>query len=88
MSRANLKLKFRNGNYLPGSHDVVRLQDENLWEIFQEQLNTKPENLKFDNVEDGWSNFRKTICAVVDGVLGMEDKTAARNISEKALCLI
>jgi len=44
-------MKFRNGNYLPGSYDAGRLQDENLREIFQEQLNTKLESLKFDNVE-------------------------------------
>ena len=37
---------------------------------FQEQLSTKLESLKFDNVEDGWNNFRKTICEVADGVLG------------------
>ena len=62
MSRVNLKLKFRKGNYLPGSYDVGRLQDENLRETFQEQLNTKLESLKFDNVEDGWKFFRKTLC--------------------------
>ena len=87
MSKVNLKLKFRKGNYLPGSYDVGRLQDENLRETFQEQ-NTKLESLKFDNVEDEWNNFRKTICEVADGVLGKKVKTAARNISEKALCLI
>ena len=32
-------------------------------------------------------NYRETICEVADGVLG-KVKTAARNISEKALCLI
>ena len=36
---------------------------------FQEQLNTKLKSLIFDNVEDGWNNFRKTICKVADGVL-------------------
>ena len=87
-SRVSLKLKFRKGNYLPGSYDVSRLQDENLRKTFQEQLNTKLESLKFDNVEDGWNNFRKTICEVADGVLGKKVKTAARNISEKALCII
>ena len=44
--------------------------------------------LKFDSVEDEWNNFRKTICEVADGVLGKKVQTAARNISEKALCLI
>jgi hypothetical protein len=39
-------------------------------------------------VEDGWNNFRKTIFEVVDGVLGKKGRTAARNISKKALCLI
>ena len=40
---------------------------------FQEQLNTKLNtrklntSLKFDNMEDGWKNFRKTICEVADG---------------------
>ena len=57
-------------------------------ETFQEQLNTKLESLKFDNVEDGWNIFRKTICEVADGVLGKTVKTTTRNINEKALCLI
>ena len=39
-------------------------------------------------MEDGWSNFRKAICEVAEGVLGKKDRTAARNISKKALCLI
>jgi len=59
-------------------------------------LNTKHESSKFDNVEDVWDNFRKTICEVAncvlekvaDGVLGKKVKTAARNISKKALCLM
>ena len=55
---------------------------------FQEQLNTKLEILKFDNVEDGWNNFRQTICEVADGALGKKIKTATRNISENYLCLI
>ena len=59
MSRVNLKLAFRKGNYLLGSYDVVRLQDENLRETSQEQLNTKLESLKFDNAGNGWNNFRK-----------------------------
>ena len=67
VSRVNLELKFRRGNYVPRSFDG-RLQDENLRETFQEQLNTKLESLKFDNVKDGWNNFRKTICEVADGV--------------------
>ena len=56
-------------------------------EIFQEQ-NTKLESSKFDNVEVKWNNFRKTICEVVDDVLVKKFKTAATNISEKALGLI
>ena len=36
--------------------------------------------LKFDNVEDRWNNFRKTICEVADCVLGKSAKTATRNI--------
>jgi len=32
--------------------------------------------------------FRKIIYEVADGVLGKKVKTAARNVSEKALCLI
>ena len=59
VSMVNLKLKFRKGFFLLGSYDVDRLQDEKLRETFQEQLNTKLEILKFDNVEDGWNNFRK-----------------------------
>ena len=39
-------------------------------------------------MEDGWNGFRKTIYEVADGVLGKKVKTAARNISEKALCSI
>ena len=81
-------MQFRKGNSLPESYDIGRLQDENLRKKFQEQLSTKLEGLKFDNVEDGWNNFRKTICEVADGVLGKSAKTATRNISEKALGLI
>jgi len=33
-------------------------------------------------MEDGWNNFRKTICEVADGVSGKKVKTAVRNISE------
>ena len=47
----NLKLKFRKGSYLRGGYDVDILQDENLGKTFQEQLRTKMENQKFDNVE-------------------------------------
>ena len=88
VSTVNLKLKFPKGNYLPGSYDAGRLQDENFRETFQEHLNTKLDSLKFDNVEDVWNNFRKTICEVANGALGKKVRTAARNISEKALCLI
>jgi len=73
------------GNYFPESYDVGRLQDENLKETFQEQLNAVVDSLKFDNVEDGWNNFRKTIYEVINRVLGKKVKTADRNISEKAL---
>ena len=85
MFRVNSKLKFRKVNYLLGSYDIGRIQDENLRETFQEQLNTRLESFKFDNMEEGWNNVRKTICEVADGVLGKKVKTAARNISEKAL---
>ena len=52
-------------------------------------MSTKLESLKFENVEDGWNNFRKTICEVADGALGKSAKTANRNISKKkALGLI
>ena len=43
-------------------------QDKKLRETFQEQLNTKLESLKFDNVEDEWNKFRKTVCEAADGV--------------------
>ena len=43
---------------------------------------------KIYNVEDGWNNFRKTICEVADIVLGKSAMTETRNISEKALGLI
>jgi len=70
VSRVNLKLTFWKGNYLLGSYNVDRLQDGNLRETLQEQLNIKLESLKFDSVEDGWNNFRKTISEVANGVLG------------------
>ena len=88
VSRVNLKLKFQKGNYLPRHYDASRPQNENLRETFQRQLNTKLESLKFDKVEDGWNNFRKTIVDVAGGVFGKKVGTAARSISEKALCLI
>ena len=88
MSKVNLKLKNRKGNYLPGTHDVGRLQEEILWETFQEQLSTKLESLKFENVEDGWNNSRKVICGVTDNVLRKKVRNAARNINKKALYLI
>ena len=49
-------------------------------------MNTKLESLKFDNVEDGWNNLKKTktICDIADGVLGKKVRTAARTISGKA----
>ena len=85
--RVNIKLKFQEGNYLLGNYDAGKLQDDNLRETFQERLNTKLESLKFDNVEGGWNNFRKTICEVAEGVLG-KVKIAAKKISDKVLCLI
>ena len=88
VSRVNLKLKSQKGNYLRRSDDVGTLQDEHLRETFQAQLNTKLASLKLDNVEDGWNKFWKTICEVTDVVLGKKGRTIARNISEKALCLI
>ena len=59
VSRVNLKLKFRKVKYLLESYDVDGIQDENLREIFQEQLNTKLESLKFEIVKNGWNNFKK-----------------------------
>ena len=47
-------------------------------------MNTKIESLKFDNVKDGWNNFRK----VAYGVLRKTVKTTTKNISKKVLCLI
>ena len=38
VSRINLKLKFQKGYYLPGNHNVGRLQDQN-FRTLQEQLN-------------------------------------------------
>ena len=57
-------------------------------ETFQEQLTTKLQSLKFDKVEYGWNNFKKTIWEIADGVLGKKVMTSARNIPEKALYLI
>ena len=48
VSKLNLKLVFRIGKYLPEIYDAGRLQDDNLREIFQEQLNTKLESLEFE----------------------------------------
>jgi len=59
VSRVNLKLKFWKSNYLLGSHDIRRLQDENLRETFQEQLETKLESLKFDNMEEWFEKIYK-----------------------------
>ena len=67
VSRVNLKQKFRKGNYFPERFDIGRLQDEYLRETLQEQLNAKLESLKFDNVEDGWNNFRRIFCKFADG---------------------
>ena len=88
VSRVNLKLKFRKSNYLLGSYDVSRIPEENLRETFQEQLNTKLESKKFDNVEDGWNYFRNKICEVANGVLGKKVRTPARKTREKGLYLI
>ena len=57
-------------------------------ETLQKQLNTKLQSLKFDNVEDGWNNFRKIICQVADCVLAKKVRNAARNISRNALSSI
>ena len=48
-----------------------------LRETFQEQLNTKLESLKYENLEDGGHNFSKIIYGA-----------ANTNISENALCII
>ena len=87
MTIVNLKRKFRNGDYLTGSYDPS-FQDNKLRETFQEQLNTKLETLKFDNVQDTWNNYRKIICEVADGVLKKKVRYTDRCISENALCLI
>ena len=47
VSRSNLQLKFRKGDYFPGSYVVGKFQDENLRGNFQEQLNIKLGGLKF-----------------------------------------
>ena len=80
MTKVNLKLKFRKGNYLPGSYDVGRLQNDNLRETFQDQLNTKLASLKVDNLEEGCSNFRKTMCEAAEGALGKQVRKLARTI--------
>ena len=87
VSKVNLKLKFRKGNYLPGSYEAGKLQDENLRETFHGQWNTKLESLKFDNVKDRWNSYRRTICEVADGFLGKKIRDIARYISENAICL-
>ena len=56
-------------------------------EHFQEQLNAKRESLKFDNLEDGYDNFRKIVYEVADGILRKKGRNAARNVREDALCL-
>ena len=65
------------------SNDAGRLQDENWRDTFQGQWDTKLEN-KFDNVEDGWNNFKKIVCEFADGVLGKIFRNAARNIIENS----
>ena len=47
----------------------------------QKQLDTKLEILKFDNVEDGWTNFRKIVYEVADGVLRMKIRNIRRKIT-------
>ena len=49
----------RMGNHFLRIYDFGRLRDENLSGTFCEQLNIKLDGQKFDNVEDGWNNFRK-----------------------------
>ena len=90
VSRDNLKIRFQKGIHLPGSYDVGSLQDESLRENFQVQLNTKLECLKFDNVDDGGIILEKRFVKLlmVSSLSGKKVKTAARNTSEKALCLI
>ena len=43
---------------------------------------------KFENLEDGWDNFRKAIYEVADDVLGRKVKSAAGNTRDKTSCLI
>ena len=45
-------------------------------------------SLKFDNVENGWSNFRKGVYEVADAVFGKKVRNGVRNISDNDLCLI
>jgi hypothetical protein len=61
LSRVNVKSKCQKSYHLPGGYDVGRLSDENLRETFLELLNTKLKNLKSDNIENRWNNFRKNI---------------------------
>ena len=88
VSRVNLKLKIWKTNYILGSYNFDRRKDENLREISLEQLNTKLESLKFDNVEVCCNNSRKTNCEIADGVLGKIVRTVARNIRGKPLYAI
>jgi len=39
-------------------------------ETLKKQLNSKLKSLKFNNVKDGWDNFREIVCKVADGVSG------------------
>jgi len=71
------------GSYFQGSYDVGRPRMR-IWEKLK-QLNTKLEGLKFDNIEDGWNNFRKIIFEAADGILRKTVRNAARNITENAL---
>ena len=49
-------------------------------------MNTKAESLKFDNVQEGWNNFKTTVCELVKCVSGRKVGYAA-NISKNALRL-
>ena len=88
VSKVNLKLKFRKSKYSPRCCGLDTLLDESLRETLQEQLNIKLKSLKLNNEEDGWSNFRKIVCEVADGVLGRKDGNVASNISKNALSLV
>jgi len=46
------------------------------------------ESLNFDDVEDGWNDFKKIFCGIFNGVFVKNARNAARIISKNILYII